>query len=301
MSLKTSPTIFCGWPAITMQRCDTTLVLTPQVGGRIISLQYRGQELFFTDPQCHGHVYQEQQLPQTALAKTQFGFKLWGGHKTWVAPQSSWLAQIPPLDLDAGQYQISLEGQKAIMVSAVCRETGLRVRRCVTLHEGDCIEIEESFLNASKEERTCGIWSVAQLLKPCAIFCAFETGGLRSYHHTDPTLPAIDEKWQRYGAWVKVDCQDQQVFKCGGISSGRAAYVKPVDDQHSIMLMCSFESNPLMPFAHGSNVEVFNSPDHPYAELEVHSPCQTLLPGEELLLKQTWRLSMVLDCLSGLQ
>ncbi len=44
-------------------------------------------------------------------------------------------------------------------------------------------------------------------------------------------------------------------------------------------------------YAHDSIVEVFNSPDLPYAEAEVHAPLARLAQGETTTLSQCWTFS----------
>ena len=43
----------------------------------------------------------------------QLGFVLWGGDKTWLAPQDRWTDGDPFLDLDSGAYDCRLTGLAA--------------------------------------------------------------------------------------------------------------------------------------------------------------------------------------------
>lgn len=68
------------------------------------------------------------------------GFPLWGGDKTWVAPQARWIDRVPFPDLDSGDCELELwpDGHHAMarMTSPVCRETGMQVTRTLRIADG---------------------------------------------------------------------------------------------------------------------------------------------------------------------
>ena len=130
-----------GWPGLRLGGRRLELGLIPGLGGRIASLTHDGEELLFVQPEHRGErVNLEGEL---RALKSALGFRLWGGNKTWVAPQHAWLDGIPPLDLDAGAYRAET-GDAVTMVSPVCRETGLQVTRRVDLEADDTVVLEHS-------------------------------------------------------------------------------------------------------------------------------------------------------------
>ena len=56
--------------------------------------------------------------------KRRVGLLLWGGDKTWLAPQDRWTDGVPFVDLDSGAYELSLDPTTgaATVTSPVCRE-----------------------------------------------------------------------------------------------------------------------------------------------------------------------------------
>ena len=82
------------------------LVLLPQVGGRIMRLAWQGEDLIFTHPDFRGRVEPVAQVEDVHAAKQRMGFRLWGGEKTWLAPQGRWTDGVPFVDLDSGAYTV---------------------------------------------------------------------------------------------------------------------------------------------------------------------------------------------------
>jgi len=74
--------------------------LVPQVGGRIMGIRWRGHDLSFTQPELEGQVVDVAAVENPSAKKREMGFPLWGGDKTWLAPQTRWTEGAPFLDLD---------------------------------------------------------------------------------------------------------------------------------------------------------------------------------------------------------
>jgi len=281
-----------GWDGFELTSGDLQVGLTPSIGGRIMSLIYQGQELLFVDNNLNNKTLDVHRWSDLVAAKKAMGFCFWGGDKTWVAPQEKWLLGIPPLDLDAGSYQITWDGNEAVMTSAVCRETGLQIIRRVSLKQGKVNLVEELYNRTSKPIQW-GLWNVTQVKRPCYFEILSHSGGFRSYHHEDSTLPVFKGDLSLKQGKLMVECVDNHLFKVGGLPSlGELSIYLPFEGK-KICWKKSFSYEPQVSYAHHSAVEVFNSPSHAYAEIELHAPFKILVPGESSHLEQIWEIRRI--------
>ncbi|MFQ5776683.1 MAG: hypothetical protein ACE5IP_01600, partial [Terriglobia bacterium] len=129
---------YLGWQAYWIRRGKLELVLTPQIGGRLMRLAWNGADLAFTQKEFHGVVEPLQAVSDLHAKKREFGFRLYGGDKTWLGPQSRWTDAVPFLDLDSGSYTARLEKNspeeiQLAVVSPVDRETGIEITRTLRL------------------------------------------------------------------------------------------------------------------------------------------------------------------------
>ncbi len=96
------PETYMGWEAWRIQHGPLELVLVPQVGGRLMGIQWHGQELSFVNPDGEGRIQDVSAIADVHECKRRLGFLLWGGDKTWLAPQNRWTDEVPFIDLDSG-------------------------------------------------------------------------------------------------------------------------------------------------------------------------------------------------------
>jgi hypothetical protein len=285
-----------GWSGQRLRCGPLSLVLAPAIGGRIISLRFEGKELLFVQKEHAGEIFDFSTVEDLNAQKNTMGFRLWGGDKTWVAPQSEWQSGMPPLELDAGNYQLTWEeGGQAVMTSPVCRETGLRIVRKVRLEEDMSVRVCEEFHNTTDHEIRKGIWNVTQVLRPCNFYIPAAKGSFRSYHSQDPTLPALSGVFTEDEGWVEFNCRQAALFKCGGMpKEGQVLIRVPLGGPKEIIWLKSFEvQNSAAAYAHQSAVEVFNSNTSNYAEIELHAPLAALAPGASCRFEQTWRFKKI--------
>jgi len=85
---------------------DLCLVCVPQLGGRLMDVIYKGVSLLFVNPELKDLTPDLTQLHQLPSRAKHIPFPLWGGEKTWVAPESSWPNLAPHPVLDSGSYQL---------------------------------------------------------------------------------------------------------------------------------------------------------------------------------------------------
>ncbi len=306
-------TEFHGWPALVLVRGPLTATFTPLIGGRLMSLCFEGEELLFQHPELLG---QRPHLPPgepLAAAKERTGFPLWGGDKTWVAPQEDWLGHTPPVDLDHGEYTWVETENGLEMHSPVCRETGLRVARLFEW-EGEGLVLEQTLLNAGDVVARRGIWNVTQCLRPMSVFLPLSLDALRPYGQegdsvalfpqvcTELTGEAGRAAWVQAGLspptgptpLVRVDCLSPSHFKVGGLAQAGdegLSFVISVMKSASgpIGFIRTFAADPQAAYLHHASVEVYNAPALNYLEVEVHGPFLPLFPGESVSHGQHWK------------
>ncbi len=147
-----------------------TLIVAPDIGGRIMALDLGDYPYFFVDPGLAGKLFTaEENQGDGSLA----AWKNYGGDKTWPSPQGwdaddQWHGPPDPL-LDTGRYHVVDMESSALaatvqMISPPDPRTGMQITRKVTLHQGGGrVTLNLSFTNISKRLRRWSIWNVTQL------------------------------------------------------------------------------------------------------------------------------------------
>ena len=279
-----------GWNGYRFSAQDVTMVVAPEIGGRIISLCYAGTELFFVQKEYAGQVFDFSNISTLRAEKQKLGFRVWGGDKTWVAPQKDWLEGMPPLELDAGRYQEELADHGITMVSPVCRETGLQIVRKVTLNPDGSVHLGQEITNKGKATVYKGIWNVTQLLRPFDVYIPTTKDKLRSYHEEDISLPDHNIVVDQINGWCRIPCRDNQMFKFGGMVNMGAVMSLRNEDNGTLAFLKTFDIDLEAEYLHRSAVEVFNAHDHDYLEIEAHASTACLEPGQSCSHGQTWHL-----------
>lgn len=110
----------------------------------------------------------------------------------------------PFLDLDSDAYELSEDqaGGAVVMTSPVCRETGVRIERTVTLG------LEP------------GTWAVAMMLRPATVFMPTARSstfpdGVRTFDNAGASASARDTVMRFVGDIAIVSCHEPIKFKYG--------------------------------------------------------------------------------------
>jgi hypothetical protein len=289
-----------GWDGWWIRRPPLVLGLVPQIGGRLMSMRWRGRELSFVHPDHAGRRVPIAGVDPGARKRT-LGFIHWGGDKTWIAPQDEWSDELPFLDLDSGEYTIDIarrdpDGAHVTLRSPACRELGVRLSRTVRVPAaGDWFEVEHVLENASPVPVTRGLWDVHQIRGPGIAYVprrragsAFRDG-VKAYPAEGHSEGARADIVRLMDGVAAIDCRVPRWFKFGvdaeegwalGVvetASGLVGYVKEVPVVGGAA------------YGHGCVVEVYDCPHHPYFELEAHGPVTTLPPGAATTLVERRR------------
>ncbi len=280
----------CGWRGYRLSAGDLSVGLVPDIGGRVMSYQMNGEELFYVHPPEQGRTYDIPDQKDWDVFKAAFGFHIIGGDKVWVAPEWAWVARMPPLDLDLGRYTFDVKDSVCIMTSPVCRETGLKVIRYISLKEDQTLHLREELHNTTTKPLTKGIWCVVQIPKPFDAYVPAEPQKIRSYHLQDPTLPDAEQPVFSLGAWQKIPVHSSVCFKFGGmVRDGRMLVLKEHKDRMLGMMWSFAVLEDAKEYAHASSIEVFNSSLFPYGEVEMHAPLREIAPLGFVSFERTLR------------
>lgn len=232
------------------------------------------------------------------VQKRRLGFPLWGGDKTWIAPQSRWSNASPYLDLDSGPYDVEVlaggpQRVELTLSSGVCRETGLRLRRSIRVSTGEqhfvvCHEIE----NANAWQIQAEIWDVAMVATPGTVYLPTWIGsafpeGVKTYITEGQSVAARADVVQSDDGYASVTCRAGVAFKYG--VDGPAGWVAAVLQRPDGGLVGYRKSMPVFldrSYSHECVAEVYQSAEYAYLEMELHGPTVTLQPGERFAIEE---------------
>ncbi len=282
------------WQTHTLSHGALTLVCLPGIGGRLWDIQLNECSLLFQNPDLLGKVPDLSRLEDLPSRAPQYGFPLWGGEKTWVAPDRSWVNGAPYRMLDSGPYHVTSNSPHQIkMQSACCPDSGLQVSRVITLDGNNSWSLHHSICNQSSKPREVGIWSVMMLRQPGTI--ALRVGG---QGRTIAVFGDASHRISHFGDLAVMSCRDLHEYKIGARNRSGTVLMRIDTENQPIWMRCQTASyGEGTRFAHGHDFEVFNSGDYPYCEAEWHSSAQDLLPGQSLKFEQNFRVGNEKDLL----
>ncbi len=261
-----------------------------------MGIEWHGQELSFVNSDYEGRIQDVNAITDIHACKRRLGFLLWGGEKTWLAPQDRWTDGVPFIDLDSGAYELSLDDNKGIatMISPVCRETGVQIER--TLRIGDepgAWSLTHTLHNRGPKTASWAPWGVAMMEKPATVYLPTRAGshfpqGLRTFEKEGASQEVRNDVVKFVDGTAVISCRDAVRFKYGvDAEVGHVLAVIEAGPQGLVGFRKSVPTFHPQPYAHGCVVEVFNAADYPYFELELHGPVVTMAPGESFSLAES--------------
>ena len=275
------------WTCLSLKRGDLELKILPGIGGRLWDVVFHGKSLLFQNPDLVGRSVDLSALDNLPTRSPQFGFPLWGGEKTWIAPDRDWVDGAPFPVLDSAPYEATRATDSQIALrSKICPLSRLRVTRLIELEGTSTFSITHTLTNEGDGDRISGIWSVMMLAHPTTLEIADAAGSIT------PVFGDYRAFVRREGARLSVRCDELGEFKFGTDAPSGKIELGIGPPKASIRLECKV---PAMrgseSYAHGHNIEVFNSGDYPYCEAEWHSPSQRLRPGGDMTYTQRFQIS----------
>lgn len=292
-----------GWQdALWMEHGALALILVPDAGGRIMGLRWQNKDLYWMNDALAGKPVDVLQMENPKLDKLSTGFLLWGGDKTWLAPQDRWNGGLPFLDLDSGAYKADILEQSADqisirMMSPICRETEVQVTRFVKL---DATEnrwvITHRIQNFGNQAVYWGAWGNSMVRRPATVFLPVRSdsifpNGVKTFSEEGDAITARSKVVSALDDYAIVACSEPIKFKYGVDSGqGEILAVLPLDDGSCLGYVKQFPTYHPEPYGHQCVAEVFNAEEYPYLELEIHGPVRALNPGDRFELTEVNRL-----------
>lgn len=272
------------WTVLSLEKGDLELKLLPGIGGRLWDIAFRGRSLLFQNPDLIGRAVDLNALGELPTRSPQFGFPLWGGEKTWIAPDSAWIGGAPFPMLDSGPYGVESQTcDRIAMASETCPLTSLSVQRRITLASETEWSIEHQITNKGAAARHVGIWSVMMIDHRASI------GVATSAPTIEPVFGNAGTLVQPADAGIVCTCAERQEFKVGLPNPDGRTLIR-FGDGDTWLLCATDPQEEADAWAHGHPFEVFNSGDYAYCETEWHSPAKTLGRGEAMSFRQTFRI-----------
>ncbi|MEX3007606.1 hypothetical protein [Hoeflea sp. TYP-13] len=275
------------WQTIELSLGDLKLVVLPGIGGRLWDVVYSGRSLLFQNPDLAEQIPKLKRLTDLPTKSPQFKFPLWGGEKTWIAPDSAWVNGAPFPVLDSAPYRITArDGRQVTMQSEVCPLTGLEIERRITLNSSTNWNLQHEVRNCGTAERLTGIWSVLMLNHPTRI--GLEIGQNADIRSVFGNADGFSKKRAPFAIF---NCNEAKEFKVGMNNSAGRVFMALAHTENPAWIVCTTPAPAKGDrFAHGHEFEVFNSGDYFYCEAEWHAPAKDLKPGESTGFMQNFKI-----------
>ena len=235
---------------------DVTMTVSPEKGGRILSLQYKGQEIIsqLKAPESFGSTF-------------------------WTSPQKEW--NWPPVrEFDKMPYQVEEHDGRLVLTSEVSRRLQYRVRKEFSTEQKDnAIVVTYSIVNESDETRQVAPWEITRVEN---------NGGVIFFDAPlDGITPAnLMSFTAAHGAvWYQPD-EAAGNRKINADGKGWYAYCN-----NGLLLLKTFDDlQPTQPAPGEAEIQVYVNRGKTYIELECQGAYTTLKPHEELSWTVRWYL-----------
>jgi hypothetical protein len=269
-----SPNSHNTWTIHRLEWNALQLDILPGVGGRLWDVVVDGQSLLFQNADLIGRVFALDALEALPSRSPQFGFPLWGGEKTWIAPDTHWVEGAPFPALDAGAYAVRTSHTKEIRLeSPVCPLSHLQICRHIKLTSPVSWSIEHTVQNCGNSERQIGIWSVMMLDRRTVI------GIPASAPRWDKVFGTPDAHVTPKPSGLVIRCESANEFKLATPNPTGRVLLRVGRAARWLLCETAVPRNQDS-FAHRLPFEIFNSGDYDYCEAEWHAPTALLEPGQ---------------------
>lgn len=234
---------------------NVTMTVSPQTGGKVLSLKYDGQE-----------VISQSRFPESF------------GSTFWTSPQKEW--NWPPVpEFDKQPYTVDESDGRLVLTSQVSEKLKYRIRKEFTADPADkAIVVTYSIINESGETRQVAPWEITRVPNAGLIF--FDAP-------VDAITPADLMNFQsKHGvAWYQAD-ETGENRKINADGRGWLAYCN-----NGLLLVKRFDDlTPSQPAPGEAEVQVYVNRGKTYIELESQGAYTTLKPNEQISWTVRWYL-----------
>jgi hypothetical protein len=177
------------------------------------------------------------------------------------------------------------------MTSPICRETGVQIERTVMLgRQPGTWRVSHVLCHHGAAVVSWAPWIVAMILRSATVFLPTQPTSshpqrVRTFANEGESISLRDRVLSFTGDVAMSSCREPLKFKYGTDGEmGAALAVIEVGPRGLVGLRKSVPTFHPKRYAHGCVAEVFNSPDFPYFEMELHGPVVALAPGDSFTL-----------------
>lgn len=229
------------------------------------------------------------------------------GHEVWVGPQDAWWSQqslhpkrlkkgVGPLDpwLAAGRFKVVVRTESSVVLEGPASPvSGLKFKKSYELSPDGEARLAAEAKNVRDSSVAWGLWSNTRLTGSCRCFAPAASARFRmsapepekvqalGYEIVDGFFSFVMEKPEGRTLQMKAFLNSPQGLLCAF--------------GESFVFVKRFEASPASEVHQWqAPLEIFQRlserPEENLLELEFHGPFKTLQPGDELSLRESWRL-----------
>jgi len=307
---------YFGWKAQRVSNRWVTLTFLPQLGGRLMQLEFAGHSYLFVNPKYRGKYIP----PEEAHGK----WINYGGDKIWPMPEGEndenhWVLQSSALDDGIANFEILSQGKECSvrLTGQPDVNTGMRIIRTITLGASTPeVHFHAVMENIASHPITWSIQSVSQYdlvshdkpgdfnhdlwaFTPRNLSSNFPDGFHVRYGLAQDPAFSIDDDlfrlhWTRFANEVWLDSQAgwlAVVDKSSSYGMVETFHVDPKAEYPGKTTVIFYKNGPTVNFdsTGATSISSTDTAETPYyMEAEINSPMATLQPGETFAFDTTW-------------
>ncbi|WP_331345633.1 DUF4380 domain-containing protein [Cellvibrio sp. UBA7661] len=288
---------------ITLGNNTIAAEITPDIGGRVLSVNLQGQPNFL----LVGDAVKTMPNPPVSPKSYNIGYM---GHEVWVGPQSQWWqhqllnderrtakAIWPPdpyLVLAKNQL-LEQTAQQVTMLGSNSPVSGVSFQKQFALVDGkpNQLQLNVSAKNIRNTQVAWDIWFNTRV--PHSTFVYVPVASLedvRVEHFTDETYGRLAHDYRDGFFSLKNDASEQQGRKGKVFIQPSQGWLAAFRDQQVLLITFALQPKSAIHPEQGQ-VELYQEflnerPEQGLLELEVHAPYKTLKPQETMSASETW-------------
>lgn len=294
---------------ITLSNGGTTLLLLPEVGGRIVSVTHGAGNLLKSNPQLWKETFPE---PSPYL----LDFTAYNGHEVWLGPQSEWwkhqnlnlskkesaLFWPPDPFISYGHFLVTQQtASQVTMVGPNSPISGVRLQKEVLVDASGQVQFSVTATNIRSSAVKWDLWMLTRTWGSNPTFVPVTSSAdvqvgppTHSYEGVAP--------WQVEKGYFRFipSGRDKSFEACTAkafLWPSRPFIATLVDQQLLVIRFTHHQRTLLHP--EQTEVELYNyasDDDSSLMEMEYHAPYCTLQPGQTMSASEVWQ---ILPCPGG--